>query len=210
MEKKTLHFGCLCAAACEAIFGCSFLFTKLATAEVSALTLLSWRFNVAFLALTILIALRVVHVDYRHKPIYLLLLIALMQPVVYFTCETTGIALTTTTESGTIIASIPVVTVFCSTLLLHEPPTKRQTVGMVTAMAGVFLTIFTQQSSVTLNAVGYALLFGAVLAHSLYTVLVSRAGAFTAVELTLIHISSCRRSDTKSAAGLYGFGPCPF
>lgn len=184
MDQKSIRLGCLCAAVSETIFGCSFLFTKGAAGRVSALTLLSWRFTVAFLAMTVLIALRVLRVRYRGKPLRILFPIALLQPVIYFSCETAGIYLTTAAESGTIIAAIPVVTVFCSALLLRKPPTRRQVSGILIAMAGVAVTVLTQHGRATLNPAGYALLFMAVLAHSLYTVCVSRAGAFTGIELT--------------------------
>lgn len=47
--KNKIILGCLAAATCEILFGLSFIFTKSITAQVSDLTLISWRLVTAFL-----------------------------------------------------------------------------------------------------------------------------------------------------------------
>lgn len=50
--KNKIILGCLAAAACEILFGLSFIFTKSITAQASGLALISWRFVTASSLLT--------------------------------------------------------------------------------------------------------------------------------------------------------------
>ena len=84
MEKKKTIKGCLCAIFCEILFGLSYLFTKHATTSVSPLTLLSWRFAIAFLVINLCVAVGVVKISLRGKRLLPLFWIALFQPVIYF------------------------------------------------------------------------------------------------------------------------------
>ena len=47
--KNKIILGCLAAAACEILFGLSFIFTKSITAQASGLALISWRFVTTFI-----------------------------------------------------------------------------------------------------------------------------------------------------------------
>jgi len=185
-KKKRTAIGVTCALAAEVLFGFSFLFTKTATASVSALTLLSWRFLVAFSAINICILLRLIQVNFRNKPIRPLLLIAIFQPVLYFIAETIGIDLTTASESGTIIAFYPLLTLVCSAWILRHVPTIRQIAGIGIATAGVVLIVLTQGAKASFNPVGYFLLFAALFSCSLYSVFSEREVTFTSAEKTYV------------------------
>lgn len=54
IQKKTL-IGCVCAVSCEILFGLSYLFTKKITSDVDAVTLLGWRFLLAFIMMNVLL-----------------------------------------------------------------------------------------------------------------------------------------------------------
>ena len=101
--------GVLAALGTEALYAFSFVFTKDAVGRVSPLTLLGWRFVVAFAALLLLMLFRVVRVRVTRATLAALLVLALLQPVLYYVGETVGVR-TTASESAIIIASIPVVT----------------------------------------------------------------------------------------------------
>jgi drug/metabolite transporter (DMT)-like permease len=135
VHKDKRAVGIICALICEVLFGFSFLFTKKITETVSAMTLLSWRFIVAFLVINAFILFRIIKVDLRKKSLLPLAVVAIFQPVLYFVGETFGISLTTATESGTIIAMIPVVTLLFSPIVLKEKPSKLQIVGVGIATA---------------------------------------------------------------------------
>ena len=61
--------------------------------------------------------LGVIHIDYKTKKPWPLLRMTLYLPAAYFIFETYGIELTSASESGTIIACIPIFTVLASALL---------------------------------------------------------------------------------------------
>ena len=141
MKKDTSKqvLGMVSATASSLLFGLSFMFVKQSVNNVSAFTLLSWRFLFAFFGMCICALFGLLKISLRRKPLKPLLLIALFQPILYYIVETWGIALTTATESGIVIACIPIVTVILSALMLKEPPTRRQTLSIVLSVAGLSL-----------------------------------------------------------------------
>lgn len=76
-----IKVGCLCALACETLFGFGYLFTKNATATASELSLLGWRFLLAVVVMGICAATGIVKINLRRKGIKPLLLVALFSPV---------------------------------------------------------------------------------------------------------------------------------
>ena len=64
IQKKTL-IGCVCAVSCEILFGLSYLFTKKITSDVDAVTLLGWRFLLAFIMMNVLLIAGLYR--YKHK-----------------------------------------------------------------------------------------------------------------------------------------------
>ena len=178
---KIAVIGVLCAIASEVLYGFGYLFTKQITNQVSAITLLSWRFLIAFFVLSLGRIFGLIRVSYRGKKLGILFGVAFLQPVCYFVCEALGVSLTTASESGTIIASIPVVTLVGSALILKERPTHFQMIGIGVSLFGVVLTSVLQGGGASFNAAGYLLLFCAVLSYSLYAVLVQKARRFTSM-----------------------------
>ncbi|MDD6175772.1 MAG: DMT family transporter [Firmicutes bacterium] len=182
--SRTIVLGIFCAVANEVLYGFSYLFTKQITNQVSAITLLSWRFLIAFLTLSLARAFGLIKVLYKGKKPGILFAVAFLQPVCYFICEALGVSMTTASESGTIIASIPVVTLAASSLILKERPTHFQMIGIGVSLSGVVLTSLLQGGGASFNLPGYIILFFAVISYSLYAVLVQKARQYTSMELT--------------------------
>ena len=105
MKKQTL--ATLAALLGYTIFGFSFLFSTIALSQTTPITLLCIRMTLAFTALNLILLLRKIRFDFRGKPVKLLLLLGLVQPVIYFLCENYGISMTSTSFSGIIIGTIP-------------------------------------------------------------------------------------------------------
>ena len=82
--NRSALWGVVSILLCEVIYGSSYLFTKGMSGQVPGLFLLCWRFCLAFALLLILRLTRVIHVDYRGKPLKKLLAIGLLQPLTYF------------------------------------------------------------------------------------------------------------------------------
>ena len=188
-SKEKILTGVLCAVACQVLFGFSFLFTKKITLSISPMTLLSWRFIVAFVLFTACAVTGIVRLDFKNKPLTPLFLIAIFQPTLYFIGETVGIKLTSASESGSVVACIPIVVLLCSALILKEPPTKSQITGVSIAAAGIVLIVLTKGMEATFNPVGYIMLAMAVVSHSLYSVFSQKAAQFTSAEKTYVMVA---------------------
>lgn len=186
MKNKNQVIGVLSVLASEVLFGLSFLFTKKVTDTVSPMSLLSWRFLFAFVIMTVCILAGIIKVDFKNKPLKKLLWLSILEPVVYFVCETLGVSMTTASESGTIIASVSTVTLVLTAIVLKELPTKLQTVGVVLSGVGIVLLVVLKGFEVLFNPLGYLLLFGAVVSYSMFSILSVKAQEFTSAEKTYV------------------------
>ncbi|MDO4775757.1 MAG: DMT family transporter [Aerococcaceae bacterium] len=187
-DRKHHHLlvGSLCALGCEILYGLSYVFTKQATEIASPLALLGWRFLIAIIAMSVGIRVGLVRVSLKGKSIKSLLLIALFSPCIYFIGETVGISNTTASESGVILACIPVASLLASTVILNEKPSKRQIVGIFITLIGVLVTVFSLGTTSSLNVLGYVFLVASVVSYALYSVFVEKASDYTGLEITYI------------------------
>lgn len=187
-DRKHHHLlvGSLCALGCEILYGLSYVFTKQATEIASPLALLGWRFLIAIIAMCVGIRVGLVRVSLKGKSIKSLLLIALFSPCIYFIGETVGVSNTTASESGVILACIPVASLLASTVILNEKPSKRQIVGIFITLIGVLVTVFSLGTTSSLNVLGYVFLVASVVSYALYSVFVEKASDYTGLEITYI------------------------
>lgn len=165
--KKDALTGTLGALVANGIFGFSYYFSKMALATgAHPLVILSIRFTVAFLAMSLLALCRVI----RLRPLARvsggalgkLLAMAVMQPLLYFIFELYALDNTSTAVSGVVIGTVPAVVMLASAVLLHERPGRAQAVfGLlsVACIAGISL-IGGHNGSTT--PLGILLLVGAV------------------------------------------------
>ncbi len=168
------------------LFGASFLFTRVAMEQASALTMLAWRFFIATIALSLLALTGIIKLRLRGKKLAPLLLMALCEPVLYFIGESNGIALTTTAESGTLIACIPLITLLFARWLLKETPTRAQWLGISISVAGVVLVGVAKGLTASFNLKGYLFLLLAVCGGSLFTIFARRASDCSSAEKTYV------------------------
>lgn len=185
-REKNLIAGVFCALGCEIIYGLSYLFTKQATEVSSSLSLLCWRFAIAFITMTLLISIGTIKINLRGKRLAPLIKIAFFSPVIYFIGETIGISNTTATESGIFLASIPVAAIIASTLILKKKPTRLQVIGLTITFVGVILTVLAVGLSSSFSIIGYIFLTIAVISYSLYCVFVDKTENYTELEITYI------------------------
>lgn len=190
MDQSRRIKGIILQIIAEVMFGLSFMFTKEATNSTTPLQLLSWRFMLAAALFLILIRIGFFKVSFRGKNLKAALLLGLLHPIIYFLCENKGIELTTASESGTIIATVPIFTLLVSVFFLHIRPNRNQTAGIFITLAGVLILVLSQGSRPTFNLTGYILLFGCVIAYSLFAALSYKTEEFTSVEKACIMILS--------------------
>ncbi len=176
------------AAASALIWGLSFLFTKRALGVLTTFQLLGGRFLLAAGSMVLLAALRVIRVNLTWPKLKLLLPVALLQPIVYFLCETAGVRLVTTAEAGIMIALVPVAVSLCAALLLGERLRPLHWASVLLSVAGAAVMAAQGLGGQGGNRLlGYLALLGAVVAAGLFNPLVKRASAVaTSVETTFV------------------------
>ena len=200
MTRET-KIATLAALIGNGIFGFSFMFSRIALDIAQPFVMLMYRFIGAFLALNLL-ALWSVHsgrgkntdgkidsmrFSLRGKSIAPLLALGVVQPVIYFLCESYGISLTNSTFSGVIIALIPIVALGMGALLLGEIPRRAQVLYSLLSIMGVVLMTMMQSAEGEIRPLGVILLFGAVLSGVVFNI-ISRgiSSRFSALERTYV------------------------
>lgn len=178
---------CMLGSCCSSLlFGMSYMFTKRIVDDVSVFALLSWRFLFGAAVMTLLILLGIIRINLKGKSLWPLIRVAFFMPTVYFIFETFGVQLTTASESGTIMASIPVFTLIASALLLKETPTRLQIGGILISTGGLVLIVLLKQAGASLSLPGYLLLFCAVCSDVGYFIQVRRAEGYSVLEKTYV------------------------
>ncbi len=185
-KKSAVFIGVAAALVCEAMYGLSYFFTKQATESAEPLALLGWRFFVAAAAINLSAAIGIIKINLKGKNLKPLLRIAMYFPVAYFIGETVGIGYTTASESGVLLACIPVAALTASTLILGKKPTKRQVVGIIITLAGVLVNVLAVGATSSFSVFGYICLLTGVISYAMYSVNVEKASEFTEMEITYI------------------------
>jgi drug/metabolite transporter (DMT)-like permease len=186
MNNKHNILPILSGIGAAAIFGLSFLFSKMALNSAGIFDLLSFRFLTAFLIMTALIALKVIKVNYKGKNIKGLILLGLMEPIVYFIFETYGIKFSSSSIAGLMIALIPIGVVVLSSYFLKEKPSAIQLMFIIMSVLGVMIIgVLGSTGSGGGNLIGILLLLGAVISAAAFTIISRKLSVdFTPMELT--------------------------
>lgn len=166
--NKIAHIAALSFAA---IFGFSFMFSKVALDYVTPIGLISYRFLVAFIVFEMLRLMKVVTIRFQYKYLKSLILVAVFQPVLYFLFEVYGLARTSSSEAGMMIALIPIFVSILSALILKEKPKIIQLFFIVMSVFGIiYIQISKSSSGIDFEGIGFLLLFGAVLSAAIYNI----------------------------------------
>lgn len=181
------------------IFGFSFLFSKSALDVASPFVLLTFRFLAAFLILNMILLTGKMPLSLKGKPVVPLFLMGLVQPVIYFICETYGIALTTASFSGVILGLAPIAGLVFGALFLKEKCTIFQVFCTAMSVLGVILT--TTGGFGTFSMAGFFLLMGSVISAALFTVLSRSISA---------QFSPFERTYVMTGMGLFAFAGIAF
>ncbi|WP_350343504.1 DMT family transporter [Proteinivorax tanatarense] len=164
--QKNIHF--FTGLGYATIFGFSFMFTAEVLEYISPYHLLSFRFMFAFLTMTLIQfalgnRLKVKKIPLSKK----LLLLVFFQPFLYFSAETTGVRMTSSSEAGMMIALIPIFVAIFSAVFLKEYPKKVQIPFILSSVSGVIFIAIMQgraEGEVVSNLAGIMVLLIAVLA----------------------------------------------
>lgn len=172
MGERTGKLPYILAVINAVIIGLSFLLVKLTLQYAAPLDTLTYRFAAAFCIMIIPIAAGFVKLNYRGKPLHLLLLLAAFYPVGYFMLQTFGLQAATSAEGGIISAFTPVATLVLASFFLREKTTPLQKLCILLSTAGVSFIFAMKGSSIDLSQTsGIVLLIAACIVFAGYSVL---------------------------------------
>ena len=192
--KNPVLWGTLAALVGNGIFGFSFMFSRMALTVSSPFVMLAWRFSAAFAFINVLSVVSRrknlsgwLRFQIPWRECMPLILLGLIQPVVYFLCESYGISMTNATVSGVIIALIPIVALVCGFLFMKERPSFKQIAFSVLSILGVIVMTLQQSADGDIRFWGIVLLVGAVVCGAAYNILSRKlSGRFSALERTYV------------------------
>lgn len=160
-----LWFPLALASLGQVIWGFSVLFSKVALQMAPPNVLLSIRFLLAALIMTLMVLSGRVKVSLRGKNVKPLLLLAITEPC-YFFCESYGILYTNATFAGVVLAVAPVAAIVLAIVFLREYPSVRQACFCLLPVAGVIMMTVSGNSLGIIQPIGVAFLMGACLSSA--------------------------------------------
>lgn len=192
--KGPVVWATLSALIGNSIFGFSFMFSRIALSQATPFVMLAWRFTAAFAFISILCLYSSLknlsgwlrfQIPWRKSlPLFLM---GIIQPVVYFLCESYGISLTNATVSGVIIAICPIVALLLGFLFMKETPSVKQVLFSILSISGVIVMTLQQSSDGTIRFLGVILLIAAVTSGATYNILTRKLSkAYSALERTYV------------------------
>ncbi len=176
MLKVTPYLPYLAGIGVALTWGFSFMFTRGALEHYSPFHLLGLRFAAAVLAMALLRSFGLIKIKVTPADYINLLPLALFQPVLYFSAETTGILLTSASYAGMMIAVIPIFVAIFAALFLREYPNRIQLFFIITSVGGAIFIIFMDTQSIAgVNPIGTVFLLTAVIAGASFNIFSRKA-----------------------------------
>ena len=187
MRREEENKGILAATVGHFFWGLSFLASRTALNTAPVTLLLSHRFLLAFLLMSLLIPTRLGDCHLREKHISPLVFLGLLEPVIYFYGEQYGILHSNTIFSGVMISTIPIFCVLTAIPILHEKPTAGQMIFSLLSVGGVIGMGLLSRDSGALDWIGVAALLVAVASAVAYTLMNRNiSGRYTPFERTYV------------------------
>ena len=175
--------GHLCALATMLVWGSTYVATKVLLEQMTPLWIMSCRFLVAAVVLTLLRP--------RWEGIHLkqearCALLACFGCTLYFLCENTALSYTLASNVSILVAAAPMLTALLARLFIRGTRLgRRMWLGFLAAFGGVILVVFNGAVVLKLNPLGDAISLGAALMWAIYGILLARyAGDMHPITLT--------------------------
>jgi drug/metabolite transporter (DMT)-like permease len=171
------------------IFGVSFIFSKLALVELTPFGLLSIRFTLAWLAMQSLVLLKIIKIQFSVQSFLIALPVVIAQPLVYFTFEIIGLTMVPSSLAGVMIAMIPLITLFISSVISKHKISWIQLGWMLVSFSGVIwlTSLNTSSSTSSASLLGIILIFLAVISAAMFNVQ-SKKATLTISAMTLTYM----------------------
>lgn len=155
-------------------WGISFIWSEQALSIYNPFTVVLFRLIISVVILLVLnIFLRRIN-KIKKSDIVSFFLLSFLQPFAYFVAENYGIVYTDATTTSVVIATIPLFSPIAAYFFLKERVNLINIIGIIISIIGVFLVLIKDDLTLTTSLEGLLILFGAVVAAVLYSVLVSK------------------------------------
>ena len=190
-QRNGEHLAVLMLIIGNVFWGFNNVMTKLALSIASPWVLLSMRFILALILLTVPVLLGKEKLRFRRKNLLPLLLYVLIEPL-YFIFESFAIKLTNATYTAGVLALSPVTSTLLAALLIHEFPSRRELFFSLFPVAGILLMSLAGARLGIVSPLGIACLAGTCLSASGIRIF-NRGAALTysAYERTYAMMVSC-------------------
>jgi len=175
-----------------AFVGFSFLFAKLGVTASSPLELITYRFNIAVLAIGLALAFKLIRTDFKKKPIRDDLTVALCYGG-FIGLQAIGLNYATSVEGGIVFAIIPIITMLLAAGLLKEKTTTLQKLFVSLSVSGVILMFIMSAGVIDgMNFLGLVILLLSSISLALSNVLTRKLRkAFTPTEISFTIVITC-------------------
>ena len=203
-QKKDGWAPLAAAAIGHAIWGLSYLFSRVALQIAEPEVVLSLRFWIAIILMSVLILMKKASVSFRGKKWKPLALLAVTELACFY-FESYGILYTNATFAGVVSAVSPVVAILMAVVFLREFPTRRQSLFCILPVAGLIIMTISGSSIGVVQPLGVICLICSCISSAAYkTANRKSAEEFTAFERTYIVLLTCAVVFTLSALRTVG------
>ena len=176
----------------SAIIGFSFMFSKLTIGISGPIETLAFRFLISFLALFLLIKIKVIKVNLNKKLFKDILPITIFYPLAFFSLQIFGLQYVSSSEAGIIQATIPIITSILAVIILKEEINLKQKFSILISVIGViFIVVLGSSSGASKSIKGIILLLTSALATSLNFILIRKySKKYHFLDITFVSITS--------------------
>jgi len=184
VKRREKYLAIAAAAMGNTVWGFSFLFTKVGMRSATPEVLLSIRFVIAVIIMTVLVAAGKISISLKGKNIKPLIWLGILE-LAYFYFETYGVYYTNATFAGVVLSATPVVSMAVAAAFLKEYPTRRQAVFCLLPIAGVVIVTAAGNSMGIIRPIGAVFLILTCVVSAAYKTINRRsAQEFTGFERT--------------------------
>ena len=170
------------------IYGSTVFFTSSLLESTDVLDVLALRFLLSGVVFGVLIATRIIKVNFKGKNLKYIILTGMFEPVLYFTLETLGLSMTTYIKAAIIIAITPIMSCITQRIVLKEKTNFLQNIFLVIGVSGIiYVVVHTTSEEGKDSPWGMLFMLLAVVSTTFYSAFsrkVSKHGEFTPMEIT--------------------------
>lgn len=172
-------------------WGLAFMVNAKAFEIIDPMQVQAGRWTIGLLVLGGYVLIKCEKVNFRKPGIGILLIAGILQPGIYYLCESYGIKYTNSSVSAIFIATIPCAILLFNWLIYKHKTGIQGIACIVLAFSGVAVcTVFSPGFSIDGDLRGYFFMIGAVASAGLYAVFCAKVSEnFTNTEITLLMVT---------------------